>query len=268
MIAELLCHGKTREGYRSTCSWRLVHLSVDKCCLTLLEFFWVNEREVPFALLHCLLELLAVAYNARLEHIADEVVALTCTLAYTSEHRVAVVSLCDVVDKLHDEHGLAYAGTAEQTDLTALHVRLEEVDDLDTRSEHLLVCREVFELRRLAVDRISALHVEFAHTVDRLTDNVHHTALDLFTCRHKDGVACRHHFQATLQTVGVVHCHATNCVLTDMLLNLNDEFLSVRTLELQRFVYFRQHLFSVLSGCIEVNVDNRSDNLRDVPVEL
>ena len=171
------------------------------------------------------------------------------------------MSLGDVVDKLHDEHGLAYAGTAEQTDLTTLHVRLEEVDDLDTRSEHLLVCRQVFELWSLAVDRISALHIELAHTINRLTDYVHHTALDLFTCRHKDSVACRHHFQTALQTVGVVHCYATNRVLTDVLLNLNDKLLSVRTLELQRFVYFRQYLFCVLTSRIEVNVDNRTDNL-------
>jgi hypothetical protein len=32
-------------------------------------------------------------------------------------------SLRDVVDELHDEHGLADAGAAEQTDLAALGVR-------------------------------------------------------------------------------------------------------------------------------------------------
>ena len=44
-------------------------------------------------------------------------------------------------DELHDEHHLSYTGTAKQSDLAALHVGLEQVDDLDTRRENLLLCR-------------------------------------------------------------------------------------------------------------------------------
>jgi hypothetical protein len=40
----------------------------------------------------------------------------------------------DVVDELHDDDGLADAGAAEQADLAALQVRLEQVDDLDAPS--------------------------------------------------------------------------------------------------------------------------------------
>ena len=41
------------------------------------------------------------------------------------------MSRCDVVDQLLDQNGLANAGTAEQTDLTALGVGANQVDDLD-----------------------------------------------------------------------------------------------------------------------------------------
>ena len=45
--------------------------------------------------------------------------------------------LCgDVVNELHDDDGLADAGTAEQADLAALQVGLEQVDDLDSGFEH------------------------------------------------------------------------------------------------------------------------------------
>ena len=44
---------------------------------------------------------------------------------------------CDVMDKLHDEDGLAYAGTAEEADLTAAGIRSDEVNDLDARLEDL-----------------------------------------------------------------------------------------------------------------------------------
>jgi hypothetical protein len=56
------------------------------------------------------------------------------------------VRLGDVVDELHDEHGLADAGAAEEADLAALAVRGEEVDDLDAGLEDLDLGRLLDEL--------------------------------------------------------------------------------------------------------------------------
>ena len=42
------------------------------------------------------------------------------------------MELGDVVNKLHNEDGLADTGTTEKTDLTALGVRAKEVNNLDT----------------------------------------------------------------------------------------------------------------------------------------
>ena len=42
------------------------------------------------------------------------------------------MKLSDVVDKLHDKHGLADTGTTEKTNLTTLGVRAEQIDNLDT----------------------------------------------------------------------------------------------------------------------------------------
>ncbi len=42
------------------------------------------------------------------------------------------MTLGDIVDQLHDEHGLAHAGASEEADLAAFAVRLEQVYDLDT----------------------------------------------------------------------------------------------------------------------------------------
>ena len=75
--------------------------------------------------------------HAGLDHLVVEVVALAGALADAGEHRVAAVGLRDVVDQLHDEHGLADARAAEQADLAALGVRREQVDDLDARVEDL-----------------------------------------------------------------------------------------------------------------------------------
>jgi len=47
------------------------------------------------------------------------------------------VLLRDVADQLLDQHGLAEAGSAEETDLAAAHERSDEVDHLDAGLEDL-----------------------------------------------------------------------------------------------------------------------------------
>src|SRR5678815_3614279 len=105
---------------------RLVHLTVDEC----------HVRE-----------------NARLLHFEIEIVSFARPLAHAAEHGLTAVTLRDVVDELHDDDGLADAGAAEETDLSALHERSDEVDDLDARLEDLGLRLEVDEVRTLAVNR-------------------------------------------------------------------------------------------------------------------
>ena len=97
------------------------------------------------------------------------------------------MTLGNVVDELHDEHRLTYTGTTEESNLTTLHVGFQQVDDLDTRRQNLLLRREFLERRSLAVYGVGALHVERIHTVDRLTDYVQHSTFNLIACGHHDG---------------------------------------------------------------------------------
>ena len=261
MVAELFGHSKTRECHRGTCPRRLVHLSIDKGSLTLCQLFLVNQREVPFALFHGLVEGFSILDHTTFEHIAQQVITLTRTLSHSGKHRVSVVSFGDVVDKLHDKHCLTYTGTSEESDFTTLHVGFEQVDNLDTGSQHLFVGRQFVKLRSLAVDRISALHVKFLHTVDRLTDNIHHTALDLVAGRHGDRTSRSHDIQAALQSVGIVHSHTAYSIFTDMLLDLDDEVFTIGAFHCERLINLWEHLLRILAVGIEVYVDNRADNL-------
>ena len=167
----------------------------------------------------------------------------------------------DVVDQLHDEHRLAHASTAEESDFTTLHVGFEQVDDLDTGGEHLFLCGEFLEFGCLAVYGIGPFHVELLHAVDGLSDDVEHTPLDLVSGRHEDGVSGRDGLQSALQSVGIVHSDAPDGVLADVLLHLDDEFFSVRSNHFESIVDFRQHFLSILSLRIIEYVDNRADNL-------
>ena len=99
LVAEVLGDGEGREGDAGAGAGRLVHLAVDQHALALREVVLVDD--------------------ARLHHLVAEVVALAGALADAGEHREAAVLLGDVVDELHDEHGLADAGAAEEADLAA-----------------------------------------------------------------------------------------------------------------------------------------------------
>ena len=98
-----------------------------------------------------------VLVDAGLDHLVIEVVALAGALADAGEHRIAAVRLGDVVDQLHDDHGLADAGAAEQADLAALGIGREQVDDLDAGDEDRGLGRLVGIGRRLLMDGARSL---------------------------------------------------------------------------------------------------------------
>ena len=109
-VAEILRHRKAGQTHAHTRSGRFVHLAED-------------QR--------------GFLQNAGLLHFVVQVVALTGTLADAGEDGVAVVFGCDVVDQLLNQNGLADACAAEQTDLAALCVRADQVDDLDAGFKNL-----------------------------------------------------------------------------------------------------------------------------------
>ena len=124
-VAEVLGHGEGGQGDAQADAGGLVHLAVDQRGLV---------------------------DDAGLLHLEPHVGALAGALPHAGEHRHATVLLGDPVDHLLDDDGLAHAGAAEETDLAALHVGLEEVDDLDPGLEHERARLELVERRRVAVD--------------------------------------------------------------------------------------------------------------------
>ena len=137
LVAEMLGDGEAGEADAGARARRLVHLAVHQRALG------AGGRAVV---------LLRVLVDAGLDHLVIEVVALAGALADAGEHRIAAVRLGDVVDQLHDQHGLADAGAAEQADLAALGVGREQVDDLDAGDQDFRLGRLIGVERRVLVD--------------------------------------------------------------------------------------------------------------------
>ena len=124
-IAEVLGHGEGGQPDPQAHAGGLVHLPVD--------------QSRPFD-------------DAGLFHLQPEVVAFTGALADTTENRHTTVLFGHPVDQFQDQDRLAHAGASEEADLAALHVRLQQVDDLDAGLEHLGLRLQGVEIGRRAVD--------------------------------------------------------------------------------------------------------------------
>ena len=125
LVAEVLGHGQRREAHPLAGARRLVHLAEDHDGLR---------------------------QDARLGHLAQEVVPLARALAHAGEDGVAAVLLGDVADQLLDDDRLAHAGAAEDADLAAALERGDQVDDLDAGLEDLRLGLHLVEGRRVPMD--------------------------------------------------------------------------------------------------------------------
>src|SRR4029079_2610319 len=161
--------------------------------------------------------------HARLLHLEPEVVALSRALAHAGEDREALVLLRDVADELLDEHGLADSGTAEEADLAALHVGSEQVDDLDPGLEDLSRRLQLFEARRVAVNRPALVGLDVVPLVDDVAENVEDPAEGRIADRNADRRARVLDVHAAGEPVGGVHGHRTDAVVAEVLLDLGDQ---------------------------------------------
>src|SRR5918995_2224515 len=201
LVAEVLRHRQAGETDAEPRSGRLVHLPVD-------------ERDL--------------VEHARLAHLEPEIVALTCAFTDAGEDRDAAVLPRDVVDQFLDQHRLPDPGAAEEPDLAALHVRSDQVDDLDPRLEDLDLGREVAEARGIAVDR-PALDVgrRLLTLVDRLADHVPEPAERGVSHRHGDRPPGVLGLDAAREAVRRVHRDRPDAVVAKVLLNLRDQLTAV-----------------------------------------
>ena len=243
LVAEVLGHGQGREGHAGARAGRLVHLAVDQRRL----------REHGLA-----------GVQQRLLHLEQEVVALTRTLTDAREAGHAAVALGHVVDELHDEHGLAHAGAAEEADLAAALVGSEEVDDLDAGLEDLDLRALLHESRGLAVDGGALLRVDGPELVHGLADHVEDAPEALLADGNGDGAARVADVHAAHEAVRGVHRDGANRALAEVLGDLEGQVPVLvrdgRVGHLNRGEDLRERPRG------ELDVDDGTDDLRDASV--
>ena len=110
--------------------------------------------------------------------------------------------LCrNVADQLLNQDCFSYAGTAEQTDLSAFCIRCKQINDLDTGLEHLDNRALLRKARRFAVDAPMLLLIEVFSSVDRLAEHVEQPAQRFLADRHLDAASCSRYFHILMKSV-------------------------------------------------------------------
>ncbi|KAF5031629.1 hypothetical protein DSECCO2_625780 [anaerobic digester metagenome] len=152
-----------------------------------------------------------------------KVVSFTGALTDTGEHGDAAVVLGDVVDHLHEDNGLADAGTAEHAHLAALGEGDEQVDDLDAGFKHFDLGRLLGEARGRAVNRVALFGDDGALFVHGATHDVQDAAQGGLAYGHLDGLARVLADLAANEAVGVVHGDAADDAVAKVLGDFDDQ---------------------------------------------
>eukprot|EP00756_Hemistasia_phaeocysticola_P019160 Hpha_TRINITY_DN15643_c1_g2::TRINITY_DN15643_c1_g2_i1::g.101236::m.101236/K02835/prfA, MTRF1, MRF1; peptide chain release factor 1 len=236
-VTEVLSHRQSTLRHTSAGTRGLVHLTVHQHAL----------------------RLTAEVNHTRPHHLQVQVSTLAGALTNTGKHGHTTVSTRDVVDQLHDNHGLADTGTTEKSDLTTLAERLDQVDHLDTRAQNLVLVGLVLQGRRATVDRPELVVRDRTTLVDRLTEHVEDTAQRRLPHRDTDLRAGVHRLLAQLQQVSRLHSNRTGRLPVQVLHDLKLQGLV--TPGDVRHVQRSQHRRHTLR---EVHVHHRTDDLNNV----
>ena len=125
------------------------------------------------------------------------------------------------MDQFLDEDGLTNAGAAEQTDFTALGVRCQQVDDLDTGFQDLNYRTLVTERRCRTVNRPLFVGLDFTGIVNRLTQHIEHSAQGRCAYRHLNAGTGRKDFHILCKALCGGQADAADNAVAHMLRNFH-----------------------------------------------
>ncbi len=80
----------------------------------------------------------SVVHDAGFNHFAKQIISFPCAFANAGKHRKTCVGFSNIVDQFLDQDGFTNAGAAEQSDLTALRIGFDEVNDFDPGVQYFL----------------------------------------------------------------------------------------------------------------------------------
>ena len=156
-----------------------------------------------------------------------------------------------------NEHRLAHARASEQSDLAALGIGADQIDDLQAGLENF-GCGDLFlERGRIPVDGKPLVDIDRAALVDGLPEQIENPAQGFPADRHGDRAAGVYGVGPAHKAVGRLHRHASHGVVAYHLSHFRGEGLPLHVRDMYGVQNLRQF------GGWKSQVDNRSDYLNN-----
>ena len=121
--------------------------------------------------------------------------------------------LCNVIDQLHDQNGLADTCAPKKPDLSALFERHQQVDDFYAGLELFGLGGLLIKTRGVAMNRLTFLGFNRAKAVYWFTNNVEDPTEGAVTDRCGDRAASIDGVHATNESVRRLHRNAPDAIL-------------------------------------------------------
>lgn len=165
------------------------------------------------------------------------------------------MSLGDVVDELHDEHGLSDSGSSEQSDFSSLGVGGHQIDDLNTGDEDFVTLSLFDESWGFSVDGELYLGVDWSSLIDGLSDDVHNSSEALWSDWDHDWASGIFDGLSSDETIGSVHGNGSDSGVSQVVGDFQDQ-LSINSFNFEGVQDSWQ-------GSIELDIDDGTDDLRN-----
>ncbi len=186
-----------------------------------------------------------------------EVISLSRAFSNTGKYRISAVLCCDITNQLLNQDRLTHTCSSEQTDLTALLIGAEQINDFDSGFKKLLRCGLFRKSGSRSVNRLISNIRRRWFIVDRLTQHVKDTSQRIFADRHTDGSSGCHRIHAADKSVRGSHCDTSYRIVAQVLCNFHNKLLAIRAGDPNRFIDLRK--LSVGKLDIQYGADNLCD---------
>mmetsp|Transcript_71296 Transcript_71296/g.119324 ORF Transcript_71296/g.119324 Transcript_71296/m.119324 type:complete len:393 (-) Transcript_71296:21-1199(-) len=203
-VTEVLSHGQGSLSHTSTSTRGLIHLPIHQHALGLA--LQVNHLGS--------------------HHLQVQICALTGTLTDTGKHRETTMSLGDIVDQLHDNDSLPDTSSSEKPNLTTLAVWQNQVNNLDTSDQHLILTRLLGQGGSDSVNGPGHRVANWTTLINSGTHNVEDTTQGGVTNGHLDLISSVRNRGSETQHVRGAHANAPGGLGVQVLHNLHGQQLS------------------------------------------
>ncbi|MNC08497.1 hypothetical protein D3C75_560850 [compost metagenome] len=186
-----------------------------------------------------------------------QVITFTGTFTNTGKYGDTAVFLCDVIDQFLDGYGFTYAGTAEQADFTALSVRGQQVDNLDSCFQNFCLRRQFIKCRSKTVNRV-ALCNYLSAVINRIAQHVKYAAKCSCANRNRNWSALVNNLEPAYQSVCRRHSDTTDQIVTQVIGNLKCQINSAAVFQAGFNLDSVENLGQL--AAFKFNIDNRTHN--------